>query len=90
MTDETARALERLKEVSEISQSSFVSQIMHQSVPTILQLCDSLERAKSEPVEALSMLKNMVDQAAHDANQASLDIDKGVNVIRRSRNASND
>ena len=90
MTDETSVALERLKQVSEISMSSFISQVMHESVPTIHQLADSLEKAKAQPVEALEMLKNLVDQKAQDADQMSMEIEQRSTLIRRAKNANDD
>lgn len=87
LTPESRAALKRLQDTGGMSASSFVSSMIHESVPVIHALAESFERAKKSPVEALEVMREAAHTALFHGAQATLELESAqrVSKLRRRR-----
>lgn len=76
LSPESRAALMRLQDAGGMAAASFVSHVVHESVPAILGIAEALERAKKSPAQALDVLRGLTQSALHDAAQTQLALGK--------------
>jgi len=90
LTPESKAALDRLQASGGMAAASFVSVIVHESIPAILALAHTFENVKKGPSEALEKLREVADQVLVGAAQTSLDLGDAMKPRRKIRRKRSD
>lgn len=85
LTPESKAALDRLQASGGMAAASFVSVIVHESIPAIEALAHTFENAKKSPREALEKMRDVAASVLVNSAQASLDLDDAVRPRRKIR-----
>lgn len=86
VTDEVDEALQEFKAVTGVAPSSFIAQLVNDSLPMILALTESVRSAKTDTSSGVDVLRGMLNSAHEKLNTAESNLDKeSGDMLRKAR-----
>ena len=77
LSEETARVLREMREVTGRPVASMISDLCDEAVPVLAQQVRLLQAVREKPEEARAMVQRWALESTHAIAQASLDLDAG-------------
>lgn len=80
--------MNELRDATGIAPSSFIAEIMTQSIPMIRGITDAAREAKRDPAEALRLMQRSLLEATSEVNSIQLQMLEHESVLRKTTKSS--